>query len=298
MDSKLRDIINKCTDYAERLSNAALFYVCREEIEERNRELKPSEIVTTAAGSADLGPGETLSYENKWLVLEGGEKYHCVQGYQLVRKGGSIREIHFPIAAAEKGLTNTIDRQGVAGGHSLRPILLPFQVFGEYSRNHFSFKLAGEEIMQGKPVYILKANPIAGEGWFVRGATIWVEKSSCRIAKWEQESDYLEGYDEILAECRREHIKPHFIMTCYYEIDKNGLLYPSRSESRVEYSGLLFRKKDLKSEVKNTYDQYKFFTVETDQEIIKKEKPAHAFNPKKSVPTDLMPCSSCDIIHF
>jgi hypothetical protein len=91
----------------------------------------------------------------------------------------------------------------------------------------------------------------------------------------------VEGYENILSECDNYFLKPHFKSTHYYEVEKNGILFPSRSEIRVEYSGLLAAKKDLKSELEVTYENYKFFTVETDHNIIKKKLETLLLNRSK-----------------
>jgi len=108
-----------------------------------------------------------------------------------------------------------------------------------------------------------------------------VDKTDFRIVKIEILSDFIEGFEHILKECRQYYLMPHFKSTHYYTIDKSGLLFPSRSEIRVEYSGLLFKKMDLKSEYKITYKDYRFFTVEWSHEEIKRKLEALFLNRNK-----------------
>lgn len=49
-------------------------------------------------------------------------------------------------------------------------------------------------------------------------------------------------------------------------------MFPSRSEVRIEYSGLLQSKRELKAEIDTIYSSYRFFTVDVDHSIIKKSK--------------------------
>jgi len=52
--------------------------------------------------------------------------------------------------------------------------------------------------------------------------------------------------------------------------NENGILFPSCSSVRVAYPGIDHRGAINKIRIYLSYDKYKFFTVETDQEVIKK----------------------------
>ncbi len=290
-DDELQTLLNTCTHYAERLFKSALLYICRERTIKKTRELKENEIVLGAVGGADLGPGETIATNIKTLELRGGKSYRSSNGYQLARQDKDILELRFPLANDSKSIRENEDQQDGTLDYSLKPILLPIRFFGAEQRRQFHFELLGGKEINGRPAYALEVIPRAEHSGAFKSAKVWVDKLSGRIAVLELRTDFQEGYEEVFEECRELYFKPHFTSTCYYEIDKDGLLYPSRTETRVEYSGLLSTKKSLKSEVTVTYDDYKFFAVETDHGVIKKNKPARFFNPKEAGSTNLIPLS-------
>lgn len=57
--------------------------------------------------------------------------------------------------------------------------------------------------------------------------------------------------------------------THFYRVEKNGILFPSLSEIRVEYTGLVRPQKDTKAKIEIHYENYRFFTVETENKIIR-----------------------------
>ncbi len=146
-------------------------------------------------------------------------------------------------------------------------------------------------------VFVIEAYPRPGQTVNIRRGKLWVNKPDFRIVKAEIETDFVEGYEDILSECDDYFLKPHFKSTHYYEVEKNDILFPSRSEIRVEYSGLLAKKKVLKSELEVTYENYKFFIVETDHNIIKKKLEAMFLNRSKLKFNSLIRFSPDIIIH-
>jgi len=56
-----------------------------------------------------------------------------------------------------------------------------------------------------------------------------------------------------------------------YEVEKNGILFPSRSEIRIYYLGLLASKRELKSKADIIYSSYRFFIVDIDPDVITKQ---------------------------
>lgn len=161
--------------------------------------------------------------------------------------------------------------QGTKPIYSIKSILVPVQLLGIEQRSKYSFKLADDEKIKGESYYVVEAFLRSGQNGKIKQGKIWVDKTEFRVVKIEVESDFVEGYEHILEESSHYYLRPHFKSTHYYEIEKNDLLFPSRSEIRVEYSGFYRYTRELKSEIKIKYDNYKFFIVETDHNIIKKK---------------------------
>ena len=272
-NKELQMILDKCTEYTLKLSESALYYVCHEKIKEKFKKLeeKEREIGMTVGGHRDLQPDEIMQAEDKRLILTGSEKRNYIYDYQLIRKKGNVKEKRIPLEKNAKEISQEDILQETKPIYSLKPILVPTQLLTIEQRPRFLFKLAKDEKIKGKLVYVIEAYLRPGQMGNIRRGKLWVNKSDFRIVKAEVETNFVEGFEDILSECDNFYLKPHFKSTHYYEVEKNGILFPSRSEIRVEYSGLLAAKKGLKSELEVIYENYKFFTVETDHNIIKKK---------------------------
>ncbi len=269
-NKELQMVLDKCTEYCFKLSEAALFYVCYERIRERSKRIE--EIIGRGlSGNQDLRYDQLVAVSLKYLTLGKADRHNYVYDYQLIKKEGNIQEKRILI---EKDGKN-INLEGVPWetkpSYSLKPLLVPVQLLGHKNRSLYLFKLAKDERIKGKLAYVIEASLRPGQTGNIKWGRIWIDKSDFRIVKAEVETDFAKGYEDILYECDNYFLKPHFKSTHYYEVEKNDILFPGRSEIRIDYSGFLMFKQKLKSEIKITYGNYKFFTVETDHNIIKKK---------------------------
>lgn len=301
-DKELQVVLDKCVEYCMKLSESALFYVCDEEIREKFNRYKESKHEVGFNPPIDSYGGDesrtTYGFYYNPPTLADSEKHVYVNDYQLIKKQGSIKEKR--ILMEKNGKEENIENvpHGTKPSYNLKPIFAPAQILGIGHSTNFSFRLAPEEKIKGKPVYVIAARLKPGNQGNIYQGKIWVDKSDFRIVKTEIETDFLPGYEHILSECYRCYLKPHFKSTHFYEIDKNGLLFPSKSKIRVEYSGFLRKERKLKSEVKITYKDYKFFTVKTDHEVIKKKLEALLSNRSRLSLKRLIRLSPGVLKHF
>jgi len=63
----------------------------------------------------------------------------------------------------------------------------------------------------------------------------------------------------------RFNIEPLFTTTYLYQIERKGVLFPSRVAIRIVYKDPQTKLKKMKTEI--TYKKYKIFMVETEEEI-------------------------------
>ena len=104
----------------------------------------------------------------------------------------------------------------------------------------------------------------------VEYSIIWVDKKSFQILEIEIEGIPIEGYEDILKESTLLNQKPELRTTNHYQIEKKGVLFPSRSRIRAEYPPQRSMAKTIpRLKIDMTYDKFKFFTVETYSKIIK-----------------------------
>jgi hypothetical protein len=151
----------------------------------------------------------------------------------------------------------------------LSSLFAPLRVIAKDRQPWFSYRIIEEDKIQGRKAYVLEALPKRGDEDQIRSARIWVDIKSFQILKCEIEGIPIDGYDDVLNDCAILNIKPIFLTTHEYRYEKNGILFPFRSKVRVAYPGIDFRGAIDKIRIDLTYDKYKFFTVETDGQVIK-----------------------------
>jgi len=269
---ELKTVLDECADYCQKLSDYALYYVCLEKIDEKFKRVTDEYIGTLSSGGGpDLYPDEHLAAKLYQLMLKGTEKDAYIYDYQLIRKYGKIDEKRALLGSTdrEKGEKDAIS--GAKLSYSIQPILVPVRLLCQKRHYLFSYRLAKDEKVMGRKSYVIEVQPKSEQAADIIQGKVWVDKENYRILKVEVESSYIEGYEEVYEECSKHYLTPHFTLTHLYEIEKNGIMFPSRSEIRIEYFGLLKSKRELKSKADITYNSYRFFTVDVDHNIIKKK---------------------------
>ena len=263
-------ILDRCTEYCLKLSESALYYICQERIKENTKRII-EDTWGYGGGLMDLRPDQHMVANFEVLSLGKNERRNLIYDYQLIKKQGTIQERRILMEKDKENIDLEDPSQGTKPTYSIKSILVPVQLLGIEQRSKYSFKLVDDEKIKRKPSYVVEAFLRPGKTGNIKQGKIWVDKTEFRVVKIEVESDFVEGYEHILEESSHYYLRPHFKSTQYYEIEKNDLLFPSRSEIRVEYSGFYRYTRELKSEIKIKYDNYKFFAVETDHNVIKKK---------------------------
>ncbi len=263
----LRNILNRAAEYCERLRGEALFYTCQEKTSESARKINEVEMSFNYLVLEQY----VASARHLYPVLEGTLKAAYVNDYQLVVDEGRIKERRLLLEENGKRMRpETAVRKAPPLGDVL-PILVPIQLLGREAQDSHSYTLTREETVRGTRSYVIEVKPRPGRKSNMKKATVWVDEGNYRILKAELESDAMPGYQWIDEECSQHYLTPHFRSRHSYEVEKDGILFPSRSEIRVEYTGLVYPPRDTKLRLHIRYEKYHFFTVETDHEIIRRE---------------------------
>lgn len=263
---ELRTILDSCAEYCRKLSGAALFYICQEKIRESVKNVEEEE---TAFNWYVLEGNYVASAKYIYPVLRGTEKNVYVNDYQLINKDGRIAERRTLLEENGKKVNAENVPQRAKRPYSLQPIFVPVRLLSREQWPLFSYKLADEEKVMGRKTWLIEVKRRRISGGDITGGKIWVDKSNFRILKAEVVSALPTGGEQILEECSRYYLTPHFMATHFYEVEKNGVLFPSRSEILLEYTGLVRPNKDTKAKAEIKYEKYRFFTVETEHKIIK-----------------------------
>jgi hypothetical protein len=118
---------------------------------------------------------------------------------------------------------------------------------------------------------IIKVTPKASEKDGVLSATartwlmagrVWVDENDYSVLRIEMDKRSISDEWKIDERALMYESEPLVMMTCEYDIEKNGVRFPSRfsiEECYVNPSGQRF----VRARISVTYRNYKYFTVET-----------------------------------
>lgn len=269
-ESKLRLILERCSEYCRKVIDSALTFICEERIEETHYRFGTdthwSEVLAIGRGS-----GQIVNYFIPTFDPQRTEKNVFICDYLFVKNADRIDQQR--ILLRDNGRTLP-DRSRLLEG-KLYAALTPFMASVNFLRRDYqalySYRILDEEKFKGRLTYVLEAMPRFGEARSVQDAKIWVDKKTFQILQSEVEGVPLEGFDDVLEDATRFNASPVFTTRHVYLSEKNGVLFPSKTSVRVEYprSDSPFMGKMLKLKMEMAYEKYRFFTVETDSRVIR-----------------------------
>jgi TonB family protein len=277
VSSELQRVLELGAAYCRKLAGAALDFVCEETIKDTNFVLNiPEEMKADGRTEKTYSTGgaESIKVSSRRQSLRPNpyktkvNRYVC--DYQMIKKGNRIEERRFiqkengRLIEAEKKL---LEEKRIM---ALRPLFAPSKVFDQDRQPLFNFRLLGEERQDGRKAVVVEAAPKTGAPGGIRKAKVWIDEVTFQILKSEIQGIPPEGYESELEEANQIGKELICTMTSTYSVEKNGVLFPSQAEVLVEYPlNLWGYSKRTRLETIIRYDQYKFFTVDTESRIIK-----------------------------
>lgn len=256
---KLIRILEKTREYCSRLKNAAFYYVCLEEVSEKiNVSREFAQNILTQSFSRENSQMETR-FKTPIRIIE--NKY--IYDYQLVQKDYKTEERR--ILLEENGAKrNEKDAPLKTVMFKYQKVLFgPIDVLSGYWQYFHDYKIVSEEMLHGEKTVVIEATPkpfLKQRRFFGK---IWVKEGDFSILKieWSQKSI---GNFQILEDiAKRYNSEPQITLVSEYNIERNGIKFPSRyliEEAYINKRGNKF----IRSEIIITYRDYKFFIVETD----------------------------------
>lgn len=246
---KMAQILKKTREYCRRLAQAALDFVCLEEISERIDNSK--EAVQFYLRGMLFGEKNVIE-EHKFLY-----------DYQFVRKGD--RKTEKRILLEEDGLkkreegaylkTNVFLYQNVLFG--------PVNLLDEYWQSFYDYKMIGDELLDGEKALVIEAAPLPSFHKEILWGKIWVKGSDFSILKIEWNQKSMKHFEIIEKTAEKYKAEPQITQITEFGFEKNGIRFPSRyfiEEAYISNKG----KKFVRSETSVVYRGYRFFTVETE----------------------------------
>jgi len=258
---KLDSLLKKMAAYCLRLESAAFDFVCLEEITEN---INPA---------LDVKPPESLK---EWTFRDQQRRKYgfpqelkkiknsYIYDYQCIRDNREIREMR-TLLEENKKKTNEpkakLKTSIVVYGNAL---LSPVNIFGERFQPDYDYKIIGEDKINGRQVIIIDAvpKPEAPDTKNLYGKA-WVDAETSDILKIEWSEKRIGRYDIFERRGERCKRKPRLTLHSEFQIEKNGIRFPSSmfiEEAYINKRGRAF----VRSETTVIYKDFKFFTVEVE----------------------------------
>jgi len=252
-------ILQNCAEYCRKLADSALFFICREKINEDIYEFRSGGVLVMSGSEGEDGAvpvGTGLSFRRRT------KRNSYVYDYQLVKKGETIEETRTLLEENRRKKDLKDAPLKTQRFFSRRAVFGPVGFFGREWHAAYDYEFVKQDRVNGREAYVIKATPKVPIEGKPNYGTLWVDKADWSVIKMEVEDQSLAGFEKILAVAKSRGLKPVLTTVHEFGVLKNGLRFPSRIVFNEKYSG---SKKSGFSESKTEirYENYRFFTVET-----------------------------------
>jgi TonB family protein len=275
--AELKSLLALEAAYCERLSGAALDFVCQESIRSLDNVFYLPETPASAGGKitqkADSKGIITLvGPRRNPLIGDRGQskKFRLLTDFQMIRSQGRVEERRTILESNDRSAPKGTAPPNEKRYSSLKPLFIPVDIFAIGRQESYEFRLLGRDKIKGRLAAVIEAVARPGASVRILSAKIWMDPGSSQILRCEIQGLPVEGYEFVFEEASRLGIRPMSEMTVSYDEEKNGILFPSRLTLLIEYGVDIWgygKRTRLDTDIR--YDQYRFFTVETEKAVIK-----------------------------
>jgi hypothetical protein len=234
--------------YCDRLSRSVLDFVCRERIEEWS-----------------YPDASLISRMPKWnFVYAGQRESHAYQyDYQLVRdRTGSIRESRILLREGKRDMHVPDASLKTRYFWHADIVMGPLGLLSRERQADHDYRIVREGQEGRERIVVIEAVPKPGVAAGHLVGTIWLRQKDAGILKIEWDPSSIDNYAGVKETAERFRMTPRIVLSSEYGIEKNGIRFPSRYVVDETYvrGGRHFQR----SQTQVIYDQYRFFTVETE----------------------------------
>jgi len=234
-EKQLEPILEKCAEYCKRLVNSVLFFVCKEKITEK---ISSSTAKSVYVYDYQLYRNRNNIKEQRILIEENGKKKH---------------EENAPLK------TRAFKHENI--------VLGPIGLLSLYWQTYHDYRILKEEKLGGDKTVIIEAVLKPGYTFHHLSGKIWVRKSDFSILKIEWFQQSIGGYERVEETAKKLGAEPRLTLLVEYGFEKNGIRFPSKYSLDEVYITKRGRRRYQQSKTVVLYEDYKFFTVETDIKI-------------------------------
>lgn len=230
-EAELGIILKNCAEYCERLANSVLFFICEEKITEQ------------------------IKYSKKNVY---------VYDYQLFRKGDQVKEQRILIEHNGEKKHEENARLKTRFFSHQNIIFGPIGLLSSYWQPHHDYRILKEVNFKGDKTIIIEALPKPESAIDHLYGKIWVRKSDYSIMKIEWDQESIGGFEYVEELAEKLRAEPRISLAAEYGIAKNKIRFLSKYSLDEVYIAKRGRRRYERSKTVVLYDDYKFFTVETE----------------------------------
>jgi RNA polymerase sigma factor (sigma-70 family) len=214
----------------------------------------------TIAGSADANQISIYRDERRPRLTE---KNSYLYDYQLIKKGEKIEESRTLLEEDGEKRNEKNAPLKTKRFQSEKSVFGPAGLLSRKWQASYDYKIAKDETSKGRETFVMEARPKIKTEEKPSYNKIWIDKKDFSILRIRIEQESLAGYDDFEKEAKKIKVKPILTIIHDYEVEKNGLMFPSKTTFREEYTGRGIDR-SRRSELSITYGKYRFFIVETE----------------------------------
>jgi hypothetical protein len=254
----LSQVLNRASQYCETLKGSVLDFVCVEKIKEKINHGKDHEDYRSKMFRTMGG----MMSKTKRAKISRTKTNSYVYDYQLIKKGAQTYEKRTLLEENGKNTREEHARLKLETFRHRFVVLGPVGLLSKEWQKHHEFEIIANKRFQGKKTWVIQAMPKNPDEINHLYGKIWVDETDFSILKIEWDVKSVENYDKIIDFARKINAEPRITMISAYGIEKNGIRFPSKYSIREAYQtrgGGVF----VRSDIEVTYEEYKFFTVET-----------------------------------
>jgi hypothetical protein len=274
-------VLKGVREYCRRLERAALDFICVEEVtekvdfsrESREAPLRQAPDLSPQGSGVSSGGGYSNQMSSRRPISfnpRTGEKteHTLLYDYQFVRKSGKVGERRTLLARDGKKASPDEPVPANRAFDYSDILLAPVQLLDDRFAEFYTYRLAGQETIEGDEAWILEVAPRLKAVTPYLGAKIWIKTGDSSVLRIEWDPSTFGNYDAILARAESFKAKPEVRSYSEFGVEKNGLRFPSADFTEEAYRGAdgkLF----VRARTGIVYKDHKFFTVETETTLIR-----------------------------
>lgn len=270
--ARLDLVLKDARAYCRRLEQAALDFVCREEVVETVKSGRDDlqgipMAVTKDYGEMDDRPRMAVGKPAVDGPAPERKKTSLAYDYQFVRRDGKVTERR-ELLRKNGRAPRPEDRMASTEAFKYSDILMsPIRLLDERFQDFYNYRLAGTEKAAGTPAWILDIAPRNRLLGPYLGGRLWLAKQGGAVLKIEWDPRTFDHYDSILLRAKALKAEPRVVSRTEFGFEKNGLRFPSLDTTEETYLIGADRTKFVRASTTIVYRSYKFFVVETRADI-------------------------------